>query len=353
MPKRYLTVQNKENEQPQISTPITRSASKRVSTDEPIPAKRAKTEDKQANKENSPSEPKSPLVNSPILPIVDGPDQSKSNAYDADDDESSVTSITIDDSDDTLEDDEPISSIADDDNAGEDHPTNNQYFVYKNRNPKKENFIISKTARYWSLRYRKVLVHVNPDLYGMYIHNDFNCYGELEVVENCLLDLTKTIFVVQQGLLTQLRKSEDKVNYPLAFRRLEALTILLDYTKEITGIDDGERFDEIIRVIGACYVTILQGLLPRVMFENIEAFDEILVKKLKKISKQLPNFKQVLEQALIIGHFYQTIGDVCSAYTKILQVYFLYQKNKQNLIFVFCRLSIVIGFWLWSRFQLI
>jgi hypothetical protein len=329
MPKRYLTVQNQGNEQPQSLATNTRSASKRASTDESIPAKRTKTEVKHTNKENIPesstNESESSLINSPILPILGllKPSADETEGND-DEDKSSVSSVTIDDNDDEFEEtpEEPISSLADNDNNGEDHPTNKQYLVYKNPNPKQEDYIISKTARYWSLRYRKVLRHVNPDLYGMYIHNDFSCYGELEVVENCLLDLTKTIFLVQQGVLIQSRKPADKINYLLGFRRLEALTILLDYTDGISGIDDGGRFYDIIRVIGACYVTILRGLLPKIMFEKIENIDEILVKKLKKISQQLPNFKQVLEQALIIGHMFLTIADVCSAYTKILQVYF-------------------------------
>jgi len=235
--------------------------------------------------------------------------------------------MASDDSDDELEEEEEqqqqISSIADNEDDGEDHPTNKQYLIYENADPNKEPYIISKTARYWSLKYRKVLRHVCPDAYGMYIHADFSCYGELEIVENCLLDLTKAIFIVQQGILNRLnyvRKPSDKINYILAFRRLEALTILLDYTDGISGIDDGDRFYDIMRVIGACYVTILRGLLPKIMFEKIENIDENLVKKLTKISKQIPNFKQVLKQAIIVGYNFLTIADVCSAYTKILQI---------------------------------
>jgi hypothetical protein len=338
MPKRYLAVRNKGNEHEQqqssATTTTKRSSSKRASTDESIPAKRAKTGENNTNKENVPessnNEREFSLINSPIIPILHGLGLLKPSAYDADDDdeseddnESSLSSAIVDDSDDEFEEkqEEPISSLADNDKDGEVHPTNKQYLLYKNPDSTKEDYIISKTARFWSLKYRKVLRHVNPDAYGMYIHSDFSCYGELEVVENCLLDLTKTIFIVQQGVLNQSRKPADKINYILAFRRLEALTILLDYTDGISGIDDGDRFYDIMRVIGACYVTILQGLLPKIMFEKIENIDENLVKKLKKISQQLPNFKQVLEQALIVGYMFLTIADVCSAYTQILQVY--------------------------------
>jgi hypothetical protein len=320
MPKRYLTVQNKGNEyeqQQQSSTIITRSSSKRANTDESIPVKKAKIEEEHIDKENIPqgqsiqsNEPEPSIPKDLMLPVLNA----LLNNIDDSEDESEEEE----------EDENPISSVADNDN-GKDHPTNKQYLIYENSDSNKEPYIISKTARYWSLKYRKVLRHVNPDAYGMYIHSDFNCYGELEVVENCLLDLTKTIFIVQQGILNRsnyVRKSDDKVNYILAFRRLEVLTILLDYTDSISGIDDGDRFYDIMRVIGACYITILHGLLPKIMFEKIENFDENLIKKLKKISKQLPNFKQILEQALIIGYMFLTIADICSAYTKILQVCF-------------------------------
>jgi hypothetical protein len=66
------------------------------------------------------------------------------------------------------------------------------------------------------------------------------------------------------------------------------------------------------------------------MFEKIENFDENLIKKLKQISKKIPNFKQVLEQALCVGYIFLTIADVCSAYTKILQVCLLNNRLKKK-----------------------
>lgn len=298
MSKRVLSVQNQD--QPQRSSIITRSSAKRTSTNETISTKKTKLD-----KENIPekeTEPEPKIVSPPIInPTVDNTEKEQ-------EEEEEEEEINY-----------PISVIADDEN-GKDYPTNKQYLIYENTKSNKEPYIISKTARYWSQKYRKVLCHVHPDAYRMYIHNDFSAYGELEVIENCLLDLTKTIFIVQEGIFNYMRKDDDKVNYILGFRRLEVLTILLDYTDGISGIDDGERFYEIIRVIGACYVTILHGLLPKIMFEKITNIDENLVKKLNKISKQIPNFKHVLEQALIIGHSFLTIADVCSAYTKILQV---------------------------------
>jgi len=146
----------------------------------------------------------------------------------------------------------------------------------------------------------------------MYIHNDFVSYGELEVIENCLMDIAKGIFLKRRNQMSF-------SHYITAFRRLEALTIVLDVTNNFPGIDDGERFYEIIRVIGACYVTILRDLLPKSMFNNEELNDDEM-RKLNKISHQLPNFKEILKRALIIGHMLLTMGDECSGYTNILQV---------------------------------
>ncbi|CAF0915420.1 unnamed protein product [Adineta steineri] len=330
MSKRHLSVQNKgaehEQQQQQSSSVLTRLSSKRANTNESNSTKKPKIEEKYVDKENipkrqtrqstkskvperlpSPPPPPPPPVLSPVKiiePVLDN------TTDDSDVDELEVVS-----------DNEEEQRQAADDN-GKDHPTNKQYVIYENAGPKNEPFIISKTARFWNQKYRKVLRHVNPDAFGMYIHNDFSCYGELEVVENCLLDITKAIFIVQQGFLERLnyvRKPADKINYVLGFRRIEALSILLDFTDGISGIDDGERFGEIMRVIGACYVTILRGLLPQIMFKKVENTDKNLVKKLNTISKQIPNFKQVLERALVVGYNFLTIGDVCSAYTNILQ----------------------------------
>ena len=147
----------------------------------------------------------------------------------------------------------------------------------------------------------------------MYIHNDFVCYGELEVIENCLIDITKKVF----------HKRKDQLNFHhciLAFRRLEALTIVLDNAHCFVSIDDVSRFHEIIRVIGACYVTILRSLLPKAMLIDNEELNNDDMEKLHKISQQLPNFKQVLKRALIFGHIILSTGSILSAYTNILQV---------------------------------
>ena len=303
MPKRYLTVQNKDDEQQQT---LSKVKSLRKNNDQTV--KKSEIKETNIDKENKPKRQSNDKTNKrKHSPSINIEVISDTNQTDSDNDEV----------------EEPLFSSIDDEDHGKDYPANKQYLIYENATPKKEPLIISKTARYWSFKYRKVLCHVNPDAYGMYIHADFSCYGELEVVENCLLDLTKSVFIVQQGILDRLSfksKPVEKVNYVLGFRRLEALTILLDYTNGISGIDDGERFGNMIRVIGACYVTILHGLLPRTMFKKLDKIDDNLIKTLNKIAKQIPNFKQVLERALIIGHMFVTIGDICSAYTNILQV---------------------------------
>lgn len=150
----------------------------------------------------------------------------------------------------------------------------------------------------------------------MYIHNDFVCYGELEIIENCLFDIANGIFLKH-------KKQMNFSHYIFAFRRLEALTILLNSCHNFVGIDDGYRFGQIIRVIGACYVTTLRGLLPKSLLDNEDVNDDDM-KKLNKISQQLPNFKQVLKQALILGHAILSIGNIQSAYTNILQVSLIY-----------------------------
>ena len=116
MPSGYLTVRtNESQEQPPISgqgkNPITL---KRANTDEPRPSKKLKDDD---DKEN--------------------------HAID--------------------EDDETPPIVAALSNDGTAHPTSKQYLIYANTHPR----MISKTARHWSLKYRKVLEHVDPDDYNV------------------------------------------------------------------------------------------------------------------------------------------------------------------------------------------
>ena len=148
----------------------------------------------------------------------------------------------------------------------------------------------------------------------MYVHNDFLCYGELEIIENCLLDLAKGTFLKHKGQL-------NSTHQITAFRRLEALTIVLEHSDNFPGIDDGPRFCALLRVIGACYVSILVSSLPKSLFHGASLDDEE-TRKLHKVAQQLPNFKEVIKRALIRGHMYLQIGSVPTAYINVLHVSF-------------------------------
>ncbi|CAF3650417.1 unnamed protein product [Rotaria socialis] len=286
MTKRPLDTENKENELEQFSPSIATSSLAFNSIDQnvPKPAKKAR------------------ILEEKVV------QQDESSSSEEDDDE--------DDDEGKEKGPWPIGAVIQH-HDGTVHSKYKQYIVYENTEPE----MISKTARFWSRKYLKVLQHVDPDSYDMYIHNDFACYGELEVLENCIIDIAKGIFLKH-------KKQMNFSNYIFAFRRLEALTTVLNCSQQFVGIDDGERFCEFIRLIGACYITILRGLLPKTMF-NDEEFNDDDLKKLNKISQQLPNFKQVIKQALILSHDILSIGDIRSAYVNILHT-------------IYCKWSMVI-----------
>ena len=149
----------------------------------------------------------------------------------------------------------------------------------------------------------------------MYIHNDFVCYGELEVIENCLLNLEKDLFSPAQKTISFVRSIH-------SFRRWEAMILLLDYASAFVGIDDGVRFSALLKLIGACTVTILRRLLPKSMFNTDEncQFSDDDVTQIEKISQRLVNWKEILEQTLVLSNRLLSIGALCSAYTNIVQV---------------------------------
>lgn len=157
----------------------------------------------------------------------------------------------------------------------------------------------------------------------MYIHNDFACYGALEVIENSLLDLVKLIPTQPKALPAVPRAVQ-------LFRRWEAVILLLDEASNFIGIDDGDRFDKMVRLVGACSVTVLRHLLPKSMFNPMG--DELLtdedMDRFEKISERLLNFQEVLEKALRIGHVLINIGTIPSAFTNILQV-----NSRRSLLF--------------------
>jgi hypothetical protein len=103
MPKRPLDSENKENEQP-----IPAKIAKNIDTEEPEPL---------INEQEEEEEDKGPW---PIAGFIEN-------------------------------------------NDGQLHPTNKQYYVYQNTKPS----MISNTARFWSRKYLKILRHVNPDVYNV------------------------------------------------------------------------------------------------------------------------------------------------------------------------------------------
>ncbi|UJR14865.1 hypothetical protein I4U23_001850 [Adineta vaga] len=285
MSKRSLDPENKENEPEHNSATI----------NELIPYKKAKFTDRTNDEEVEDDE-------------EEDDDQEEENTEDEDQEED-----TEDDDDDQEENEEeeedgPLSiSAVLELNEGTIHPTNKQYFIYEGT----DLGMVSKTARFWSRKYLKVFQHVDPDVYNMYIHNDFLCYGELEILENCLLDIAKGTFLKHKGQM-------NSTNCITAFRRLEALTIILERADSFPGMDDGERFIAIMRVIGACYVSILASLLPPSLFHGNSLDSDDEMKKINKLAQQLPNFKEVLKRALIRGRMFLQIGYIPTAYTNFL-----------------------------------
>ncbi|CAF1147992.1 unnamed protein product [Adineta steineri] len=288
MTKRPFNIENKENE-PESNS---------------IPTKKAKTID-------SHNEPELNSILKKTAKINDSQNEPEQEFTTDDEDRESYNESDFSQGDNESEDSEiirplPISSIIER-HDGAIHPDNKQYYIYTNT----DLMMISHTARFWSRKYLKIFPHVDPDTYDMYIHNDFICYGELEIIENCLVDIAKGTYMKHKDQMNM-------TNYITTFRRVEALTVVLQRSSNFTGIDDGQRFHGIIRVIGACYVTILVNLLPKSMFDNTPITDDHM-RKLIKFSQQIPNFKQVIKQALILGHMLLSIGSIVSAYTTVLQ----------------------------------
>ena len=102
------------------------------SSDEPIPAKKSKLSSHEEEEH--------------LQPL---PSASSSEEEDDDDDDDDEENQPI-----------PIAAVIEH-NEGTIHPSNKEYFIYQNTEPS----IISKTARFWSRKYLKVLHHVNPDVY--------------------------------------------------------------------------------------------------------------------------------------------------------------------------------------------
>eukprot|EP00798_Chlamydomonas_sp_ICE-L_P015656 gene15656-21762_t len=98
------------------------------------------------------------------------------------------------------------------------------------------------------------------------------------------------------------KKAASKKKYRAAFQHLEGLTIWnIDDGLTWSGIDDGERFDALSKLIGAALVFITRNLDDR---------DEL---------KDIPNFKFVLEKAMEMGDLMNSIGDPVSNFPEALE----------------------------------
>lgn len=139
MSKRQLDAENKENEPEQYQSFITTSpsVSNSIRSNEPNPRKKAK------------------IIAATTVPQLE-PSLDENNDDDEEEDEED------DDDHDDEEGPWPIGAVIQH-NEGKMHPTNKQYIIYDNTEPD----TISKTARFWSRKYLKVLQHVDPDTYDV------------------------------------------------------------------------------------------------------------------------------------------------------------------------------------------
>eukprot|EP00798_Chlamydomonas_sp_ICE-L_P004100 gene4100-14201_t len=125
-----------------------------------------------------------------------------------------------------------------------------------------------------------------PDAFGVYIYNDYHGYGCVEVIENCLKEVKKAV---------------SKKNYGAAFQHLEGLTIWnIEDGLTWSGIDNGEQFSALVKLIGAALVFVTR---------NLDDLDEL---------KDIPNFKFVLEKAKEVGESMNQIGDPVSNFPAAL-----------------------------------
>ncbi|KAF9478169.1 hypothetical protein BDN70DRAFT_65393 [Pholiota conissans] len=85
----------------------------------------------------------------------------------------------------------------------------------------------------------------NPDMFDMYVHNDYYAYGVFNLVDKTLASLN-----------TQIKKKDWKEAYII----LEALIAFLEVEDTWTQCDDGDRVRVTRKAIGAAALTALQGL---------------------------------------------------------------------------------------------
>ncbi|EON68928.1 hypothetical protein W97_08186 [Coniosporium apollinis CBS 100218] len=109
---------------------------------------------------------------------------------------------------------------------------------------------VSKPARKMAAKYAQDVDKRDPDIFGMYIYNDYHGYGTAEVIENMLLAWT-----------TEYQKKDSSV-WEL-WKHTEAIAHFFALMPELIGfgnLEDGERVNEILNVIGLALLSTLNKL---------------------------------------------------------------------------------------------
>lgn len=160
--------------------------------------------------------------------------------------------------------------------------------------------------------------------FKIYVHEDFVCYAEFELIENVIFDFVKD--------LKFLSTNEKQITFArtiYAFRRWEALIILVHKSLAWTRIDHGQRLLDIVRLIDACSVAIVRKVFPQAFFERFQ--EEIHSKQLKKIFDRLINLKTIFECAVSLGDQLSKIVDYSSEFIRLLEiVYHFYLSFIEN-----------------------
>lgn len=92
------------------------------------------------------------------------------------------------------------------------------------------------------------------------------------------------------------------------------LCVCVHFLKYCLGIDDGERYYEFARVIGAAWVSIV----------------EQLEKKPKLLARSLTNYEDVLNMAIKVGNLLNEFGDPCTGYPTALEKILKNKKEKKG-----------------------
>ncbi|KAI1871409.1 uncharacterized protein JN550_004403 [Neoarthrinium moseri] len=100
--------------------------------------------------------------------------------------------------------------------------------------------------------YRRRATYTCPDFFGMYVYNDFNGYGLQELIENLLASLDEELK----------KKSHDDKSLKHMWAMSAALIhwLLVEQLNPWMGLDDGERVQETVRLIGLSFLATLNEI---------------------------------------------------------------------------------------------